>query len=68
MTQGDVTKEDIETLFAGLPVLIRKSVDYGVRSGVRYHERYKIQNGAWRIFYQRTEYLYWEQMTLRDGP
>jgi hypothetical protein len=27
VTQGDVTKEDLETLIAGLPVLIRKSVD-----------------------------------------
>src|SRR5258708_6897748 len=27
VTEGDVTREDIETLLAGLPVLIRKSVD-----------------------------------------
>jgi len=48
-------------------IIVRKSVEYGVRSGVRYHEKYKKEGGAWKISYQKTSYLYWTTQTMREG-
>ena len=49
-------------------VVIKKSQEHGTHNGVRYHEKYRKIDGAWKIAYQRTDYLFFEEMKLRDSP
>jgi len=48
--------------------IINHGKDHGARSHVRYRETYRKVSDAWKIAYQKTEYLFFEKIDLLDSP
>lgn len=44
--------------------VVKKGQDKVLRNNVRYHEKYKRENGAWKISYQKVDFLFFEQTEL----
>lgn len=68
VTQGDVTKEDIETLLAGLPVLIRKSVDQSPAISLHVAPGWEVHEQRGNILIVKTPGGRWGHTSKSDDP
>lgn len=68
VTQGDVTKEDIETALAGLPTIIRKSVDQPPAISLHVAPGWEVFEERGHLLIVRTPSGRWGHTSKSDDP